>query len=189
MTPEYFEVREKLINHARFLNANDWSPTPSRKECERVSKALNDVADLLNSTSEGMTIESKHKERGEPETTIGSDGWTITEKSDFDWPGYESIKWTIRDLAESAKQAAEALPNPRESPALPYAAMGLLYIRYHFGLQEPTSYIDGEGLSELEEIANKAGIYLSKESYSSALKKAKSKFDPHYYGVYDRLIK
>lgn len=180
MTTEYETAILKLAARVRSANETKWTPTPARKECERVAKALDDVAALLDATSEGMRIEAAHKERGEPEIVTGLDGWSQEEESDLDWPGYESIKWQIRDLAESARMAACALPDPREKHALRHAAMGMLHLRLWHGFPYATAYNDGVAVTELERIAQLAGIVLSREAYRKALKEAMEQFDKNF---------
>lgn len=180
MTMTYDEAKQKLSDRVRLSHQTDWSPTPSRKECERVAEALERVADLLATTPESQRIESAHEARAEPETITGLDGFPVKEERDEDWISYEMMKWKIRDLAESARAAAEELPDPREKHALRHAALGLLHLRSWHGMPYATEYIDGPVNIELEQIAVHAGIILSRAAYLKALKEALSTFDRHF---------
>ena len=133
-SPRYQAAIGKLIQRVRVSHETKWSPTESRKECERVAKALDDVAELVATTFEGMRIEEVHEERGKPERKTGLDGYPIEEENYLEWPSYQGIKWRIRDLADSARKAAADLPDPRTKFALRHAATGMLQIespRFH----------------------------------------------------------
>jgi hypothetical protein len=190
---EYRRAIEKLTSRVRVIyeseRKKEWSPTPTRKECERVAKALDEVAELLATTDAGMLIESVHQDRGKPQTIVGEDGWPVEEESYFEWSSYQAIKWRIRDLAESARKAAAELPDPRTKFALPHAATGLLHIYHCHGISCPTDYIDGDGVADLKEIAEKAGIHLSPEAYRKVLKEALCTFDPHFWEHFHYLYK
>jgi hypothetical protein len=173
----YGEAKEKLSARVRVAHESTWSPTPARKECERVAEALENVANLLAASAEAPRIEAAHKERGEPGTAIGEDGWPVAEEDHFEWHNYKSIKWIIRDLAKSARVAAEEMPDPRQKHALRHAAMGLLQLRGWHDMPNATAYKDGEVVIELEYIAQRAGIMLSRETYLKALKEAIGQFD------------
>ncbi|CAN5390843.1 hypothetical protein BH11PSE11_BH11PSE11_12360 [soil metagenome] len=180
MDDKYEKSISKLAARVRLANEAKWSPTPSRKECKRVAKELEKVAKILESTSEAMLIESTHKRRGESETITGLDGWPLQERVDLEWSSYEGIKWIIRDLAASARLAADELPDPREKHALHHAALGMLHLRSWHGKKPATAYKNGEAVIELERIAKLAGIVLSREAYLKALKQARATFDFNY---------
>ena len=180
MDSEYTRATEKLIARVCEIDRAEWSPTPARQECVRVAKALNEVADMLAANTQWMMIEAVHKARGEPEVVTGLDGWPQTEESEYEWANYEAIKLQIRELAYSARLAAEELPDPREKHALPHAAMGLLHLLHWYGFPPATAYKDGSAVIELERIARKAGILRSREAYLKALKQCMKNFDGHY---------
>lgn len=180
MNNDYEKAITKLVARVRLSHETEWSPTESRKECERVAKALEKVADMLSTTSEEMRIEAVHQQRGEPETFTGIDGLPQQTQSKIEWPGYQAIKWQIRSLAESARMAADELPHHNEKFALRHAAMGMLILRHFYDFAPATFYKDGEAVIELERIAELAGIFLTREAYLKVLKETIKKFDPHY---------
>lgn len=184
MNIAYEKAVQRMVKRVSQMAKRDWTPTPTVKECLRVAKVLEDAADVLADTSAAADIERMHERLGDPDypdgPAIGSDGYPAP-YDEVDWPGYEAITWQMRTLAESARKAAADLPDPRYKPALPAAALAMLHIRHDHSFPQTTSYIDGEGVIELERIALDAGIPpLSRDSYSMALKQALKKFDPRY---------
>lgn len=173
---KYESAVSKLAHRVRSIHQSNWSPTTARKECEAVADALEKVARLLTTTPQSAFIEDRHNRRGEPGTIAGPDGWPEKEPAPY-WPSYKSIQSLMRSLAQSARQEATALPDPRENIALQHAAMGMLYLRHWHGFKYASGYIDGETVSELERIATLAGMTLSRAAFHKALNEAMKVFD------------
>lgn len=156
-----------------------WNRTAQRKEIEEIAKKLEDAAEILTSCSAQFDLEVFHDKRGLPEEVIGIDGWPEPQE-DSDWPIYQSIKWDIRLLAESARLCAESVPNSRRKFALEFAARGLLHLRFDYEFPPPVKYKDSDDVFELERVCINAGMMLSRESYLNAITKVLKTFDPRY---------
>lgn len=168
----------KLAERVRQINESDWSPTPERKECERIAKLLAETATALKSTTARTTIDSTHKALGAPVIVTGLDGWPVEHAPYyFDWPESRTIVAHMELLAESAQQAADELPDPRYKHALPHAAMGLLQLRLWYDLPPATVYIDGDANLDLQHVGQLAGLALSPAAYLKALRVSVSEFD------------
>jgi hypothetical protein len=100
--------RVKLMHEAE----KELSPTPRKKDIEKIATALEKATGLLEANGcAQFDIESFHDERDIPERGIGLDGWPIVKRPVIEWPSYKAITWHIRALAESARMAADQLPN------------------------------------------------------------------------------
>lgn len=170
---------EKVSRIHKSEREKEWNSTAKRKAIEEIAKKLEETADLLTSGSAQFDIESFHDERGIPERAIGLDGWPV-ENEETDWPSYQSIKSDIRLLAESARQAAEQVPNSRKRFALSFAARGFLHLRHDYGFPPVAKYKDSADVIELERVCSSAGMVLSRESYLGALTDSLKTFDPHF---------
>ena len=177
---------ERLIQRVRQL-AEPWSPTPIKKEIDSLAKRLQALAEDLSVDGVAQfSIECEHDR--EPETETGVDGWPI-EPVSFDIR-YAGIVHHIKLLAESAKRASSNLPNSRMRHALPFAALGLLYLRHEHDFAPAALSDNSLDVKELERVCNAAGIVLSRESYRNALSDALQKFDVHYVPFeYRRIVR
>ena len=92
---------------------------------------------------------------------------------------YSGACMRMCELANSARQAAAEVPNPRRRPALPFAAEAFIWLRYWNGFPRVSSYVDGTDVEELKCIAERAGIVVSEQRISGALAKAMKTFDRH----------
>lgn len=171
---------DKLIEIVSRIHNSGWSPTESRKTIEAIAKKLEETAELLVSGSAQFDIETFHDERGIPEPVIGLDGYPIEQPTEWEWPSYQSIKWDIRLLAESARLATEQLPDPRKKPAQEFAARGLLHLRHDYGFQRVSLYDNGIDVIELKRVCERAGIVLSRERYRGLLAESLKTFDPYF---------
>jgi len=179
--PEGYErgIRKLIELVSRIHHNTEWNPTEQKKALEDAANKLEELAELLLSGPAAYDLETAHDERGIPERVIGLDGFLI-EQPESEWPSYQSIKWDIRELAMSARIAAERLPNPRKRHALEFAARGLLYLRHDYGFPRVTLSNDSADVSELERVCTSAGLVLSPERYRGALAESLKTFDPHF---------
>jgi hypothetical protein len=175
----------KVVVRVHDASAGKWSPTPLRHEISEIAIKLDKIADLLgHQGSAQRRIESVHDE---PEARqIGLDGYPIEESPLNTKAGsYQETTWRIRWLADSAREAANRLPNPRQKRALPYAAMGLLHLRQRYDFPRPALSNNSEEVNELDRICRAAGIFLSRERLRGALAQALKEFDGYVRPGYE----
>lgn len=170
----------KMVQHVCEAE-KEWSPTPLKKDIEKIAATLEETARLLERDGcAQFDIEFLHDERDIPVRAIDLNGWPVENKTIIERPSYKAVTWYIRGLAESARVAADQLPNPREKRALKYAARGLLHLMHHCGRPCPSLYDNGAGVQEFKQICECAGMNLSVESYRGALAASLKNFDPYY---------
>lgn len=174
----------RLIKRVRELD-QPWSPTPLRNEILDVAKRLEALVQLLEvNGSAQFDIECEHDKEPDPET--GVDGYRIP-VPDFRC-GYQPTLGYMRDLADSARRAASSLPGSREKAALPFAAMGLLHLRYAHGFDAPRISDSSADVEELDRVCKGAGLYKARETLRNSLSEALKIFDRHYMPYHFRFI-
>jgi hypothetical protein len=194
----YEEGIALLVERLKAMHRSEWSPTPKRKAAEAIAARLDELADLL--AEDGIaqpSIQQFHDQPPQPQP--GIDGWpepVVKWVEGFPEPtmnhrdSYSGTIGHMRALAESARQVAADLPNPRTKPALPFAALALLHLRYEHGYPRPTMYEAGDDVHELQRVTEVAGIVLSPQRLRGALTEAWSRFDPAFVPDYiDELIR
>lgn len=135
------------------------------------------VEDLDAMGSAQFDLECEHDK--EPVSDIGIDGYPIPA---VNWGcNYKSTLMHMTALAESAKRAADSLPTSRQRLALPFAALGVLHLRYKYEYPAPKLSDNSIDVLELERVCKAAGIYKSKETLRNALSVAMSSFDRNYF--------
>lgn len=164
--------------------AGPWSPTALRKECLSIARRLTDLADDLDGASSAWSeIEDEHDKQ--PPPLVGRDGYPIPQS--YASCSYQATVLDMRALAESAKRAAENLPNSRERFALPFAAMGLIHLKVWHGQDVLPIDVLKPIVEELQEICEAAciksnrGESLSGEALRNELRKQWGKFDRCYF--------
>lgn len=173
----YEEGVVRLAKRVRLMNEAEYSPTPEKKAAEHIAAKLDELAALLKKQGSAQTgIEELHDRP--PIPGVGLDGMPV-EPVDIGC-SYKATTWHMRALAESAREYAKGLPNPRTKNALPFAANALLHLRYRHGFPRPTLYIEGQDVGELRRIVETAGMALSPERLRNALSDALREFDPHF---------
>lgn len=176
---QYEAAIAKLIERTRQIGqaGRQWSPTPKRKRLEEIAKSIDElVAVLQEQGTAQFDLEECHDRKPPPE--VGADGYP---KEVDSWgASYNGTIAYMCDLAESARRAAIELPHPNEKPALPFAALGLLHIRWRFGLPRPTLYEAGPSVLELKRVCDGAGLPRSPVALRGALKGALAEFDRFY---------
>ncbi|HJV28854.1 MAG TPA: hypothetical protein VJ673_24475 [Aromatoleum sp.] len=147
------------------------SPTPLRKRLTAAAKKMNEVIAFLDATPD---FEAFHDARPQP-------SWPPKEGEDYkygDWPLYQDIRRNMLLLEESARMYGECLPDSRQRRALPFAALGLLYLRHRHGYEPLKLSIDSEHVQELERLCTAAGMLpLERETLRNALRDSKPKFN------------
>ena len=166
----------RLVERVRELN-DPWNSTERRKEIEGLADRLNALLrDLETPGAAQGEIEYEHDQPPAPE--IGPDGLPTPGER---WaPTYAATLHHMRALRDSAKRAAEALPGPRLRPALPFAALGLLHLRYRHGFERPRLSDSSPDVRELGRVCNAAGLFKSPEALRNALSKEMQSFDPNF---------
>lgn len=155
-----------------------WNPTSERKEITGFLRRLEDfVNDLEGGGLACFDIEDEHDKA--PSPLIGLDGYS-TPVPDFSC-SYQATLMHMRALANSAKRAADNLPNSRRRFALPFAAMGLLHLKAWHGHKAVVITVLSADVAELQTLCMAAGIFVSDEAIRNALRIEFNQFDPHYY--------
>jgi hypothetical protein len=175
----------RLIEYVRQLSDTP-SPTERRKAITAIADRLNAVLfDLETSGAAQGAIEDEHDQVPWPE--VGFDGLPIPVPN---WDvSYSATLGHMRALVDSAKRAADKLPNPRERNALPSAALGLLHLRIKHGFDRPRLSDTSPDVQELKRVCEAAGLFKSAETLRNALSKELQSFDPYYAPPWvDRII-
>jgi hypothetical protein len=172
---------KKLVEIVSRIHSSEWSPTESKRAIEKIAKKLKETAWLLDACGSAQCdIEILHNKRGIPEPVIGLDGIPIQQSPKWEWPSYRSIRQDIELLTESARLAAEQLPDPRKNRALEFAARGFLHLRHDYGFPPISLYNNSDDVIEFESICNSAKIFLSRERYRGVLSESLKTFDPYF---------
>ncbi len=187
MNAEYEAGIQRLIQHLAAMQRDSFNPTPLRKRYELFAQRAEEFATLIAEFS-ADDLEDVHAERGRPVREIRADGHVVDVDHDPHWPSLETMRWRVRELAESARVAADRLPSPREKRALPLAVRGLLHLRYDHGFPRPTLSDKSEDVQELARVCEKAGIHLSPERLRGALAEELKTFDPHLNADLDWIL-
>ncbi len=184
---EYEKDIKRLVEKVAAIWDSEWSPTPRKKELECIAKELRDVANTLDHLGAAQTdIESLHDKKGDPDPVPGLDGYPIRPPAPFGWTSYKGTYWAIRDLAESALEAADALPSPHTKRAAPYAALCLVHLRCKHGYPRPLISNVSEAVVALRSILDRSGVYFkpgtpySDEHVRGLLSRALKEFDPNF---------
>lgn len=164
--PTYEEAIARLVERVRrgVKAEKDWSPTPLKKELESMERQLRTLAGRIHSKGGWSEIEEAHGHL-----------WAAPGES-----AHTAIQASIRsmlDLAESARYAADILPNPRERPALPDAAMLFLHVLQTYGKHRPTLYDEAPEVKAFEQLLADAGAPRSIVTVRNLLSTALKKFD------------
>lgn len=173
----------RLVDRVRGMD-NGWSPTPLRREIERIAVDLERLVDVLELDGLAQScIESDHDK--EPPVEVDFNGMPVPAPASGD--SYQVTVMRMRNLAAHARRAAGALPSPRAKLALPFAAMALLHLRYWHDYPRPALSDGSAGALELTRVCNLAGLPKAPETIRNALSEALKTFDPRYFpdGVYD----
>lgn len=168
----------KRIHYSESANDKKYGPTQRKGALNKIFAELEKVVSLLELDHSEWLLEEFHNERGIHDRIRGERSWL----------SYRSIKCEMRELAESARQAAGQPPDPRKKHALSYAARGFLHLRTHYGRPLPTLYDAGQDLNEFKSLCESAVIMLSAERYRGALSAALATFDPFYVTGFEEII-
>ena len=169
---------DRLVKRLRLMNESAWSPTPKRRAAEDLAAKLVDLADYLDETGTlQFDVEELHDRP--PPLVVGDDGWLQTDTVAESWHlSYKATIWRMRDLADSARRVANELPNPRANPALPFAALVFLHLRYRCGFPRPSLYDLGEDMQAFQRVTEAAGIVREPQTLRGPLSAALKEFDP-----------
>jgi hypothetical protein len=174
----YSEGIERLVKQVAAMCSGKWSPTPEHQELKDLEKQLVGLADRLDTlTSATTSLEEEHDKPAE--SRIGLDGLPI-EEPNFS-TSFKATLWNMRDLAGSARRAADLLPDSRFRPALSFAAMAFLHLRCQNDLSRPKLTDSGADVAELKEVCERAGLFRSSQAVRTALSKALEEFDAFYF--------
>jgi hypothetical protein len=197
-----------LIEHVRWMNQQEHHAlaltadgaragvTLRRNELMGFAKRLDDLAnDLDQPWSLQSDIECEHDKEHfelicfangkEPRLRLGPGGYPIPVPRLG--VSYAATLWHMRLLADSAKLAADSLPNSRVRTMLPLAAMALLHLRFMHGLPEPKLGNKSADVQELKSIFDAADVPRSLDALRGALSIAAKKFYPFVFppGVWE----
>ena len=174
---DYESGISRLVKSVRGMN-NGHRGGELRKEIMQFSNRLNAlVNDLDELGSAQFDIECEHDKDPAPE--FGIDGYP---RSVPDWGcSYKATLMYMSALADSAKRAADSLPTARQKLALPFAALGVLHLRYKHEYPAPKLSDNSPDVLELERVCKAAGMFKSIETLRNALSAAMSSFDRYYF--------
>lgn len=175
MTPRYdYEAsKRKLSERLRQMNESTYSPTPEVRRLRELAEHLDKTADTL---SELRWAELEAAVDANPLPGWEPSGWPVY--PDENRAGrFKGTVVRLREIAAIAREQAEALPNPRQDPVLPYGATVLLHLMYECDRPVPTMYDGGNAVAEFREVCTAAGIYKSPERLRTALSAAWREFD------------
>jgi hypothetical protein len=182
---DYERAVARLIERVRLMHKSDWSPTPRRKEIEEMASRIHGLAELLDKCGLAQAdIENRHNEKGQPVRRVGTDGLPVTHDADISFQSYKAIIWSLRHLADSAREAAEAMPDPRKKLDIEFAALGFLHLRSQYGFRRPFLSNSSEDVAEFGRIwaaiCDVEEPPLSPERLRGVLAIALEQFDPHF---------
>jgi len=155
-----------------------WSPTALHRETIDYAERLESLAsDLSRKGVAQFGIEIEHNRPLDQEIDV--DGWPIEIE---DWRiSFSGTLFRMKELAASARSAAASLPTARQRRALPFAALGLLHLRYRDERDwAPSLSNNSEAVLELSRICDLAGIPKAPETLRNALSDAMKAFDKHF---------
>lgn len=163
---DYEKSKSRLSRRVSQIHKSDWSPTHEANALDALAQQINNLV-LELSKDKWLYLEDAFN-TSSPENTFSGDRSGM----------YAGLCWRLRELSDLAGREKAALPNPRYRRGLRLAAEGLLHIMYQCGHPRPTKYEHGDGVKELKEVCDAAGMCLSNESLRGALGKALDRFDP-----------
>lgn len=178
MSSGYNEALAKLMKRVRQIHVNHGAAnvTTKKRELEEIATQLDKVIEVLERQGTAQSdIEELHDRP--PPPAVGFDGYPVA--VDDYGASYKGTIGYMRDLADSARRAANEMPDSRAKHALPFAALALLHIRYQHGFPRPAISVTSDDVVELKRVTTEAGIVLSDGRLSNALGAALREFDPH----------
>lgn len=173
---DYDKCISRLIDLVARINTSTWTPTPESKALGELANKLDQTASLL---AEHRWIHLEEAFNADPPPDIGFDGMPI-KNTEYRAGKYAGLYRGIEELAEFARKEKEKLPNARKKRAVKVAALGLLHVRYQCGHGQPSLYDQGEEVTALLGICEKANMVLSRERLRGLLKEALDTFDPTF---------
>lgn len=160
------------LTRARHRHDREWKPTRAKKSVEAVTAQIDAMIDTLHRP--GNAQEAIKATHDSAVFWIGEDG--RTREVDTGRANYDQIVQQLRFLRDSARNAAAAYPHPNKKRALPFAAAGLLHIRYHFKFPRPACSESGDEVRELARICEAAQIWLAPVTLRGAVAEALDEF-------------
>ena len=158
--PAYDQAKRRLVDTLRRMQQSSWSPTDEQRELNKLAEQLKLAADQLEFGAVWQSIEEVHDAQWAPGSTKDAIG-------------------RMRQLEESARRAAENLPNSRARPRLPWAALVFLHVRHRHGLEPLRLYDKHPAVLEFAALLTDAGATRAPETTRGLLRDALRAFDPH----------
>lgn len=149
------------------------SPTPEVRRLQSLIKEIDALVDRL-SNPEWYSLESVHD--ADPPPEFGLNG-RLFHPGASNQGRYAAAIQQLREIAYTARQQIEELPDPRQRTEVPQAAQLLLHLRYRSGFPPPTVYESGDFVIDFDEICKAAGISLSPQRLTNILSESLRKFD------------
>ena len=161
----YQKCFDQLASRVKRMAVTDWSPTPERKAHDTLGDKIDALLDEIEDNLYWAGLEAAHQELYAPEGDEAASIFTCDVAA-------------LRRLGKSARAAAMALPDPRNKPALPVAALGLLWLRADAEFERASLYENGAEVVELERLCKASGIRAtSRDNLRKALSKARADVD------------
>jgi hypothetical protein len=174
---DYESGISRLIERVRRMNKGHGGGTLSKEILQFASRLKGLVDDLDSLGSAQEDIECEHDKDPAPE--IGNDGYP---RPVTVWGcSYKATLMHMSALADSAKRAADSLPTARQKLALPFAALGVLHLRYRYEYPAPKLSDNSPDVLELKRVCEAAGMFKSNETLRNALSAAMISFDRYYF--------
>jgi len=172
---DYEEGKRRISAWLAEARASDWSPTPEVCRLQSLIDDLESMADRLGG-QEWLFLEAAHDAAPSPEIDVT--GFDLnSEVSNLG--RYAGLRLQLAELAQTARQRIEELPNSRQRPEVPQAVELLLHLRYECEFKPPTVYDCGEFVIELDDVCRAAGVQLSHYRLRNILQEVLETFDRH----------
>ena len=123
---------------------------------------------------EWLYLEAAHD--ADPSLDIDPTGYPI-ETDGSNLGRYAALRYRLSELAETARQQIEELPDPRLRPEVPRAADLFMHLRYRCGFLAPTVYDSSEFVIEFGEVCKAANVHLSPQRLKNILSEVVRTFD------------
>ncbi|MCY0389129.1 hypothetical protein OVY01_18445 [Robbsia sp. Bb-Pol-6] len=178
---EYEAAKIRLARRVRQMASASWTPTPLRNDLTDLADQLEALTARLQTPGAAQDdIERIHDAKSRPFIAPDEEGYPMAVLANHGRLSYAGTLGALDDLVQSARDAIAALPDPREKPAIGFAALQFLHLRFDFERWPVALSNDSSTVTEFGTMCASAGLVLSPERYRGALSAALKGFDPEF---------